>query len=746
MKSLLGTCLVLTLFVSSPPGIDAHPGPTDQVLAELNDYLMAIQLLRIEDARADEIFKTWHQLRTASWNIRALTDEQDLLIETDKVMLQIGRTKVLQKRLLRECRDYFTEVIKSSASIRFTIDKSIEGEWQGPLIEVQVQHLKVVLIEVLNSRKSPVQLRMHSSRSDEILFWNKQFTLDAGASRFTFAVCSPLQIKSYEDLIMISDSLGNKAAVAFEARSIPMQEAGFKLKPGSTPTNVILPSKSTLDRHHTDFSNSIQFSIRDKASGKPLATRIEVKDTNNNAYWSPIQGASYTVNRNSESGWKTPLWDFQPGPFFYIDGDAQLGVIPSGKSAKIYCGFEYIPVEKEVPENGIVEVMMERWIDMPALGWYSGQTHIHTTDVGLPVHLSQHWPIVTQGEDLHVSAILTLKGEWETHAIYANEYPMGIRETFSTADHIITYGEEFRNNPYGHLAFLGLEELIQPISTGALGELGGPDYPPNSVILKKAMDQGATTIAAHFGNFTQGVTSIETPWPSTGFEMPIDIALGHVQLAEIYGNGGQLNVWYDILNCGFRIPATAGPDWNIKDSPRVYVDLDEQPFTLENWRKGLERGQSFITKGPMLFFEVNRQMPGSILNMKKGPVPLVVTTEALMPDRKLPVDILYNGQVLFTTTEQTNHINIDDSGWIATRCEGAHSNPIYIDIEGREAGYAEPAERFIKIIDRLADWVEKKGLFLHEDQKQSVLDVIDRGRAVYTTIVTRAEKLDRKHE
>ncbi|NND33765.1 MAG: CehA/McbA family metallohydrolase [Saprospiraceae bacterium] len=737
--------IVYIFLLLIPVNLKAHPGQSDEVLQELNDYLMAIQLLRIDDEQATAIFATWHQLRTASWKIRALTDEQDLLINADVVMEQISETKLLQKKLLQECRDYFAELITKNPSIRFNVNESIHGVWNGSPIEVQLQHSKVVLIEVINNRKIPVHLFMHCDNNDEILFWNKHFVLDPGASRFTFAVCAPQQLKVYEHPITIRDNLGNKSSVRFQVKSVPIQEPGFALIPGDTPTKVILPAKEIQHISDTTFRSGINFSVRDKISEKLLTSRIEVKDAADNAYWFPVKGASYAVSRNSNSGWRTPLWDFQPGPFFYIDGQAVLGVSPKNKFAKIYCGFEYIPVEIAVPENGIIDVDLERWINMPDLGWYSGQTHIHTTDVGMPVHLDKDWPLVTQGEDLHVSAILTLKGEWETHAIYANEFPMGKRETFSTTQHIITYGEEFRNNPYGHLAFMGLKELIQPISTGALGELGGPDYPPNAIILEEAMRQGATTIAAHFGNFTRGVESIETPWPSTGFEMPVDIALGNVQLAEIYGNGGQLDIWYDILNCGFRVAATAGPDWTIKDSPRVYVQLDGQTFTLENWRKGLEKGQSFITRGPMLFFEVDAQVPGSVISVEKGPVQLEVSTEALMPDGKLPVEILFNGKVLVNTTEKKSLITIDDSGWIAARCEGAHSNPIYVDFAGRAAGYAEPAERFISIIDRLADWVKEKGLFDTEDQKKHMLDVIDQGREVYRNIINRATTLDRKY-
>jgi hypothetical protein len=386
---------------------------------------------------------------------------------------------------------------------------------------------------------------------------------------------------------------------------------------------------------------------------------------------------------------------------------------------------------------------MQRWINMPQQGWFAGHTHIHTTDVGIPVQFNQYWPLVSQAEDLHVSAILSLKGEWMTHAIYSNEYPMGERKAFSTEDYIIAYGEEYRSNPYGHLAFIGLDQLIQPISSGALGELGGPDYPPNTTVLDEALDQGANTIAAHFGNFTKDVTQIKTPWPSTGFEMPVDIALGKIQLAEIYGNGGQLDVWYDILNCGFKVPATAGPDWVIKDSPRVYVYLGEQKFTWDNWRHALQQGRSFITKGPMLFFEVDGQKPGSQIHIKNGSNQVSITAEAKIPDGVRSVEILFNGEVVYYGSDINTRITLNDSGWLAARCDGAHSNPVYVEFEGRPTGFSAPALKFIKIIDRLQEWVNNKGLFYSEDQKKEVLSVLNDGRDVYQKIVKQAIKLGR---
>ncbi len=729
----------IAFIILMPLSLSGHPGHQDPVYAELNDYLMAIQIMRYEDPRADEIFKIWNQLREASWKIRELTDEQNLFITSQQVMDQIATTKRKQRQLLFECRKYFAEIIEEEPAIRIAVNKSLSIDWDDPIFEIPVQHTKVLLVEIQNNSDSSVNLSMTSNLSDEILFWNKQFTLVSNSSRFTFVVCSPLKESLASNNLQIVDNRGNKTKAIIQVRGIPTTDPPYQLAPGETITKVTLPLKrDQIAAQPEDFADGMVFNITDQETGDPIPARVKVTDENNNAYWSPLKGQSLAIVR--DAGWGTNIWEHQPGPYFYLKGETSLGVKPEGKTVDVKHGFEYIPQSITVPENGIVKVALKRWINMPRQGWFSGHTHIHTTDVGIPVQFNQHWPLVSQAEDLHVSAILSLKGEWMTHAIYANEYPMGERQAFGTDDYIVVYGEEFRNNPFGHLAFIGLDQLIQPISSGALGELGGPDYPPNTVVLDEALRQGANTIAAHFGNFTKDVTQVKSSWPSTGFEMPVDIALGKIQLAEIYGNGGQLDVWYDVLNCGFRVPATAGPDWVIKDTPRVYVFLDGQTFSFDNWRDGLRKGRSFITKGPMLFFEVNGQKPGGEIAIKTGSNQVRITAEAKIPEGSRPVEILFNGDVIYSGSDIDANLTLNDSGWLAARCEGAHSNPVYVDFEGRPAGFSAPAIRFIGIIDRLQQWVNDKGLFDSEDQKKEVLSVLTQGKEVYQKIVEQAKE------
>lgn len=737
--SLLFLVIGLAIFLRT----HAHAGHTDAELEEINDYLMAIQIMRHTDPQAVAIFEKWRELREASWKIRELTDTQNLLVGEERVMEQIGVARRLQKDLLTACRRYFLQLEQEQPVIRFLLgEEGVSVNWNGPVFEVEVQHSRVILVKITNQTGRKHTGNVSGKYSDDILFWKKEVQLQAGDSRYTFVVLHPYREGDSESAIVVTNENGQQAEAQIGLRGIAMKAAPLAVYPGKS---IDLMPFSAFDHlandQLPDFDRAIRFQVTDAKTGKALAARVEVRDPDNHLYWAPLKGPSYGMSRTK--GWKTTLWDFQPGPYFYISSEASLGVEPKGKTATIYHGFEYRPTTLAVPEDGSVRVELERWIDMPKLGWYSGHTHIHTTDSGMPVMFSRFWPLITQAEDLHVSAILTLKGEWDTHAIYANEYPMGLRKAFSTDEHLVTYDQEYRSNPYGHLIFLGLDFLMQPISSGALGELAGPDYPPNAHVLQEALDQGATTIGAHFGNFITKGEPIRTPWPSTGFEMPVDVALGKIQLAEIYGNGGQQEVWYDLLNCGFKIMATAGPDWDIKDTPRVYVNLDKKPFTLTNWREALQAGRSFITRGPMLFFKVNGQLAGTEFNVSGKQAKFEISANAVSPAGELPVEIVYNGKVIGSGTDLNEAVTLQDSGWLAVRTEGAHSNPVFINFKGRPAGMSEPAERFIEITDQIERWVSTKGLFYSEEQKQEVLKVLEEGRKVFEEVARIGRKQGR---
>ena len=103
-KSAVLPLLLAALLISTAP---AHERETDPRLAELNDYIMALQVMRHSNPAADSLFHRWQELREASWAIRDLTDEQDLAIDDPQVTAQIERTRSIREELLEDCRTFF---------------------------------------------------------------------------------------------------------------------------------------------------------------------------------------------------------------------------------------------------------------------------------------------------------------------------------------------------------------------------------------------------------------------------------------------------------------------------------------------------------------------------------------------------------------------------------------------------------------------------------------------------------------
>ena len=693
---------------------EAHPRHTNSLMAELNDYIPALQKLKESDAEAEKLFTLLLNVRQRSWDIRKNIDDNDLRNDSAEIVNAVKTAKDERAKLLKACKEYFaSQEGKLSTAVVTVNENNVDIDWDDSVIPVEQWSRKIVLIAIKNNCSGDAHITMKSDSDRQILFWQKDITLDVKDVRYTFAYIAPTVTGKIKSNIYILKDKSPQGEFTLNALSVE-------------PASEIQDEKL--------FIKSIKIQVRDAETSQPLAVRVKVGDDNKGtAYWTPLKGTAYGVNQE-KNGFHTRLWDFQPGPYFYMDGYAELGVAANNKTIRIYHGYEYIPIEMQVPANGVVDVIMHRWVDMASKGWYSGHTHIHTTDIGMPVQYSHFWPIVARAEDLKVTNILTLKGE-KPDPIYANEYPMGIVPWASSDKYIITYGQEYRSNPYGHLCFLGIDKLVEPISSGALGELAGPDYPPNAFAIDEAKDQGGTIVGAHFGIRIMDSTAIASGyWPSTSYEMPVDVALGKINIAEIWGAGGQISVWYKLLNCGFNINATAGPDWSAKDTPRVYVYLGNKRFTLDNWLKGLEEGKSFITYGPMLSFTVDGNLPGSNLNYESYPKTIHVKASALMPGKFVPVEIIINSQVVAKGLDIDQDIVLEESSWIAARCDGGHSSPVYVTLGGRERGSSKDAQEFIKVIDRLKYWVITKGLFDTPQQKQTVLDLIQRGRKIYESI------------
>ncbi|MCG8467618.1 MAG: hypothetical protein MJB57_05320, partial [Gemmatimonadetes bacterium] len=103
------------------------------------------------------------------------------------------------------------------------------------------------------------------------------------------------------------------------------------------------------------------------SAGEPLPSRV---------YLEAADGRSY-FPRGSYPRVVSATEDY----YFHTDGSFSV-TLPAGPTRlEVWRGFEYEPVERTVEiepgEWTSIDVELERWIDMAADGWYSGDNHIH---------------------------------------------------------------------------------------------------------------------------------------------------------------------------------------------------------------------------------------------------------------------------------------------------------------------------------------------------------------------------------
>lgn len=255
---------------------------------------------------------------------------------------------------------------------------------------------------------------------------------------------------------------------------------------------------------------------------------------------------------------------------FYADGEFMVEV-PSGlTTVLVERGTEYEPYERSIcvgvgaPTDAMIH--LRRWTNLPDLGWYPGNTHIHYDEhEDRPDDRLRLDPRV---HDLHVTVVSILQRQALPYAV--NRYPVGLLTDFSSAHHIVDCGEETRHNRapweigYGHVLFLRIAEQVLPISRGVLVSGTDPDYPPLCYACDEARRQGGVTIWCHNG---------------AGMEAPVAAALGKLDAFNLFDPywmwPEEYTIWYHLLNCGIQLPASTGSDWYICSNNRVYVQTGD---------------------------------------------------------------------------------------------------------------------------------------------------------------------------
>src|SRR5262249_45201290 len=97
-----------------------------------------------------------------------------------------------------------------------------------------------------------------------------------------------------------------------------------------------------------------------------------------------------------------------------------------------------------------------------------------------------------------------------------------------------------------------------------------------------------------------------------------DKLLTFLEVFSSPGNAEGYDMWYEILNLGYRMTPISGTDLcrynngKVAGWERFYTRV-EGPLTYESWMEGIRRGRTFTTSGPLLALHVEGKQIGDTL-------------------------------------------------------------------------------------------------------------------------------------
>lgn len=360
-------------------------------------------------------------------------------------------------------------------------------------------------------------------------------------------------------------------------------------------------------------------------------------------------------------------------------------------------GYEYTPAALSVVIDDRLRreqkpITLERAIDLPSAGWYGGDLHQHSSYDEAQQNVSDIL-VSNLANGLNWGALTdhnTIAGlpEW----VRAGEMLAGNAEPF-----VAIPGLEVTTDR-GHVIVLGPGHLIDP------GTDAGADDMQR--IIDEAQADGSTIQLNH--------PHLDEPMGFADWELHPQFDLLEVWNGKAPPLGGSnelsKNSWYELLNDGLFIPATADSDnhdieggfaWSrgasdpddewmsrglFSGDPRTYVyapDGSQQTILA-----ALRAGHSFLTNGPLLQFTLDNAIPGETIVATAGTARLSLTAFDL---RGLERAVLIENGVaikefdLSSTREEITPIDIPvtSGSWYLVEGFGADggyafTNPIFV--------------------------------------------------------------------
>lgn len=358
----------------------------------------------------------------------------------------------------------------------------------------------------------------------------------------------------------------------------------------------------------SDFPG-IRGSVYEFETGEGLPARIAIKDT-----------AGMYFNS---------YYEHAPGFFTEDDGSFELNLPPGSYEMEVMHGIDRLS-QKHVfavsDDQGIeAKIYLQSWVDLKKLGWINGDGHCHlytekkadTTMAALVRRICR-----AQGVDF-VCAAQGWAGY--TDSTWEEGY-----DQFTDENFILHYGSEMPKYRTGHTYWLGQKSTAGYYESSMdttyenqyyqsheathwdFDELGFPAIPDVEVVLRLKERDNSVAIMPHPTSWWwQERGDIEKYTTNVAAYLSFGLLAGQIWdgLVVMGYNHDHIfyqNLWFNVLNMGYRMPAIAELDGGLGKgdrfyygSMRTYYQLGDD-FSIASVAEAVRKGRTFVTTGPIV--------------------------------------------------------------------------------------------------------------------------------------------------
>lgn len=520
--------------------------------------------------------------------------------------------------------------------------------------------------------------------------------------------------------------------------------------PGGKKTRI-----DAAERRYRSAVGSLHVNMVDQ-HGRRVPARVSVTTADGRGY------APDDAWRHADEAFDRSERQFEYS-YFHSNGVVDV-TVPAGRTrVEVWHGPEYAVhrADVDVPAGGRAQlrVTLERLANLPARGWWSGDAHVHMNYGGSYRNTPRNLAFQARAEDLHVVENLIVNKEQRIPDI---TYFRTGADPVSTATFLLMHGQEFHTSVWGHMGLLGLSShYLMPDYAGYPNTAASSLAPTNTTVADLAHAQQALV------GYVHPFDSKPDPFDTTAalnYQLPVDVALGKVDYLEVMGYSDHLitsDIWYRLLNCGFRIPAAAGTDAfpnfaSLRGPPGLVRTFARSGATLDHrrWLAAIKAGRTFVTNAPLLEFSMNGRGVGEEIRLgaRGGRLSARVRLRSNVPIDHL--EIIGNGKVVATialaadrlSATDTVAIPVPESGWFVLRAYSdratmpvldlypfGSTSPIYVQVGDQPVRSAADADFFIRWIDRITEMTRASTAWNTPTEQAGALEALASARAVFNS-------------